>query len=302
MERSKDQKMRMLMIAGSCLVYVILDLPVQLTGYLHFGPYVGMKNFLPVVLGLLGGPFCTLGTCLGGICTGLIMKNEAAAIVAEVLCNLVVGLGLWILWHWRSKSHRVHLKTGKQYLRFLLCLFFVSLCCGLISLIVAGREAVLPVSLTYFFVGTLIGIPFLILFTSLLCVEPVVPKKYSAAPDAAFQIDANPESIGAGMELLEDAAMQHRITMKRVFEIENCIEETSIRILKELPQTSIAVAVRFGDTMSVRIHYRGKQYDPFYKGKEEDELDQISLNLLKHRALWVSYWYDRGENKVHIVV
>ena len=47
MKKNRDQKMRMLMVFGSCLVYVILDLPVQLTGYLNFGPYVGMKNFLP---------------------------------------------------------------------------------------------------------------------------------------------------------------------------------------------------------------------------------------------------------------
>ena len=34
------------------LIYIIMDFPVQKTGYLHFAPVIGLKNFLPFVSGL----------------------------------------------------------------------------------------------------------------------------------------------------------------------------------------------------------------------------------------------------------
>ena len=50
MNRQKIVQRAMLVIAASC-VYFLADYPVQLTHFLQFGPYIGIKNFLPTTLG-----------------------------------------------------------------------------------------------------------------------------------------------------------------------------------------------------------------------------------------------------------
>ena len=49
----------------SALLYLVLDLAIQKTGYLGFGPIVGLKSFLPATVGLLFGLYAVLGTCAG---------------------------------------------------------------------------------------------------------------------------------------------------------------------------------------------------------------------------------------------
>ena len=90
--------------------------------------------------------------------------------------------------------------------------------------------------------------------------------------------------------------------MKRVFEIENCLEELYIRIRKKLPEASICGRVELGSTISMRLWVDGAKYNPFLREADEDEVDLLSLKLLRHRALRASWSYTGGQNLIRVVV
>ena len=90
--------------------------------------------------------------------------------------------------------------------------------------------------------------------------------------------------------------------MKRVLEIQSCIEELSIRIIKAQPNARISVSVIFGEAISARLHYAGEKYNPFRIEKDEDEIDIMRLAIIKHRAIRASFSYSGGVNQVHAVV
>ena len=81
----------------SAAVYLLLDLPIQLTGFLTFGSYIGIKNFLPTFLGLQFGPAGILGSCTGAIVAALLLGTPAREILLESLCVLIMGTGTWLL-------------------------------------------------------------------------------------------------------------------------------------------------------------------------------------------------------------
>ena len=90
--------------------------------------------------------------------------------------------------------------------------------------------------------------------------------------------------------------------MKQVFEIQSCVEELSIRILNEIPDAEINVAVKYGYAVSVKLNYKGEKYNPFIIKQGENMLDIMSLRIIKHRALRASYSYRNGENLIHVIV
>ena len=46
----------------------------------------------------------------------------------------------------------------------------------------------------------------------------------------------------------------------------------------------------------------GTKYNPFLKEADEDEIDLLSLKLLRHRALRASWSYTGGQNLIRVVV
>ena len=98
------------------------------------------------------------------------------------------------------------------------------------------------------------------------------------------------------------SALQHGVKMKQVLEIQSCIEELSIRIRQVIEDAKISVSVQFGEAASARLHYEGRKYNPFRIEPSEDELDIMSLKIIKHRAIRASYRFIDGENMVHVVI
>ena len=80
------------------------------------------------------------------------------------------------------------------------------------------------------------------------------------------------------------------------------LEELYIRICKAIPNVRITIKVSYDDTFSIRLSYEERRYNPLLIGKDEDEMDIVSLKLIKHRALRASYRYKYNENLVHIVI
>lgn len=283
---------RLILVILCGVAYILMDVPVQMTGVMP--SFAGIKNFLPSTLGLFFGIYGVSGCIAGCAVSALVVNNPAGAVTYECVCIAVIGLGMFYGWHIRNSDHRIRFKTLKDYARFIVLLALLSglsgLCCDV------------RVSLAYFLTGLFIGIPVNILLSSLLYIEPVLPHWCSYEYDASFCLMNGAESLDDANELMESAAQNKGIAMKRVFEIQSCLEEILIRILNTLPEAKIHVMLQYGDAISARMHYMGRKYNPFAIEKNEDEIDIMSLKIIKHRALRASFMYSEGVNKIHVVV
>ena len=288
----------------SVVAYALMDLPVRMTGLLP--PGLGLKNFLPVTLGLFLGPYGALGGCLGCGLSGVLLRASLIDVVAECACVLTIGVGMWGLWHLLSASHRVQLKRPRHYLRYALLLLGLSTVCGFLSGYINGEDA-LTVMSAYALAGLLVGVPVNILLGSLLCVEPILPPGRSLKDDAAFDLEAGSDALEGANKILEEAAGERGLSMKRIFEVQSCLEELSIRVFGAVPEARIRVRVRYDDAVSLRLTWEGRKYNPLHIGKEEDEIDVAGLKIIKHRALRASFQYQHhqhqgGENRLHVVI
>lgn len=280
------------LVIVSCLAYFLMDVPVQMTGILP--SYAGIKNFLPSTLGLFFGLYGVTGCVLGCILSAVVLSSQLNAIIVECVCIAVTGLGMFHAWHISTKSSRPSFKSWQDYVRYIVILFALSALSGTFYRVSAG--------LAYFLTGLLIALPINILFSSLLYIEPLMPRWKTPVYDAEFCLLPNAESLEGANEILETAGMKRGVKMKRVLEIQSCIEELSIRIIKADPEARISVSVIFGDAISARLHYEGKKYNPFKMEAGEDEIDIMGMKIIKRRAIRASFSYSRGVNYVHAVV
>ena len=281
------EKMKLILICA--LAYFVMDFPVQMTNILP--SFAGIKNFLPFTLGLFFGAYGVAGCVIGCVFSALIINPEMAAVIHECWCIIATGLIMFYGWHFSSKTHRPSLKAWPYYARYIILLAVGCILCARV-----------PVSVAYFLTGLTIGIPVTILFSSLLYIEPIIPSRYTYSPDVEFCLLPIAESLEEANELIEMSAMKRGVKMKRVLEIQSCVEELAIRIRKNDPDARISVSVIFGEAISARLHYGGKKYNPFHISPDEDEIDIMSLKIIKHRAIRASFSYSGDENFVHAVV
>ncbi|MEA4974010.1 MAG: hypothetical protein VB119_12705 [Candidatus Metalachnospira sp.] len=286
----------------SAAVYILLDLPVRMTKFLEFGVFIGIKNFLPFTLGLLFGWYGTLGCLIGSTLTSLITVATLPELLFEGICVLVSGMGMWLLWHVRVKSHRVHLKKAKDYFRYIVLTMLFSGVCGGISYAFMPRGAFATVFISYISMNLLVGIPVMILLTSIVCVIPVAPSWGHMPPDISGDVDSQPGSLDGFNDQLEEYFVFHKFNRKSLYSIQNCIEEVIIRIFAEHSDTLVSIKLYCDDSLSLWFEYEGSRYNPFVAGRNEESEDMFGLQLIKHRALRASYTYGRGMNQIHIVI
>lgn len=281
------------------LAYFLIDAPVQMT---HVLPsFAGIKNFLPLTLGLFFGAYGVTGCVIGCIASAFLVNPSILDALRECVCIVITGLGMFHGWHITVKSGRISFKTWPDYGRYVLLLARLCLCVWAVY-ITSSLNAGVSAGLAYFITGLFVGIPVNILFSSLLHIEPVMPRGKFLSYDAEFCLLPNAESLEGANEILEMSAMKRGVSMKHLLEIQSCIEELAIRIQKARPDARISVSVSFGDAISARLHYGGEKYNPFRIDKSEDEIDIMSLKIIKHRAIRASFRYAGGENLVHAVV
>lgn len=294
-----QRKLRQLLLCAAA--YLLSDLPIQLTGFLDFGSWIGIKCFLPVTLGLFFGPWGVAGGMLGCIATAVLLHTPLMEAAFECACIAVLGMGMWLIWYPCSGSCKVSFKRVRHILLYAGLLLGLSLLCGALSLLFL-QDACWPTVTAYTALGLLVGLPVNIILGSLFSLEPVLPPYCQAEKDVSGWIDADPASLERMNELLEDSAAEKRIPRKRVFEAQSCIEEVAMRVLAAIPDARILLSVDFGDAFSIRFTYAGAKYNPLRTGKDEDEVDVMSLKLIKHRAMRTMYSHHSGENQLHIVI
>ena len=273
----------------TAFIYVLVDIPVLMTGFLP--DYAGIKNSFPFIAGFFYGNYGVIGCCIGCFISSFIMGETFSSMLWECWCLIIIGNCIYYGWHLLSKSHRIHFKKLKHYTRYIILSFVASILCLNPDYMIS-----------YFLTGILIGLPVNILFGSLLYIEPFVPSFAVLKSDAEFELENVSGSLDKANDFLQDTAMSKGANLKRVFEIESCLEELSIRIFNAIPDAKIKVKVIYYNAISMRLSYLGVKYNPFIINKGEDVLDIMSLKIIKHRALRASFIFHSGENNIHVVI
>lgn len=174
--------------------------------------------------------------------------------------------------------------------------------CGALSGLFLPESAMAEIFIAYTVTGLLTGVPVLILANGIFWVQAVLPAWCHVQADLQGVIDGEAGSAGRFNDKLEESALRRGISRKRLFEMQNAVEEVAVRVLAALPEARLTLRFDYDDTASFRFSYPGTRYDPLRLGKDEDELDPIGLRFIRHRALRASYAYAWGRNYVHIVV
>jgi drug/metabolite transporter (DMT)-like permease len=286
---TSDFRRGMVICVISAVVYVIMDVPVQLTGLLP--PHTGIKTFLPFTLGLFFGIYGTAGCCLGCLAGNLAMGAELASIAVECAYILVTGLGIFYGWHMFSDAHSIRFKRLRHCVTYLMLVFISSVLCLDVG-----------VALSYIITGIFIAWPLDVLFGSLLSVEPILPARHRTHYDVNFRLVKGSASLDEANILLEEAGERRNVPMKRVFETQSLLEELSIRIFDKLPDTRVDIKVIYDDAISMRLSYDGEKYDPFRISAGDDVLDITGLKIIKHRALRASFSRMSSRNHINVVV
>lgn len=306
MNKSFILKLRIFII--SFLVYFSISFPITSLDFFYLYDYIGLKSFLSITIGLLFGPIGVIGEVLAALLTSMILKLELKNIVMELILILIPGLSVWIFWNFKTKEPGVSFKKPINFLKFIIFTIVIYLFCAFLSKYIVPddnpkRIFVWCVSLTL-----LIGIPVIILFMSIFCIKPVMPSKRIIGEKEYFENDIvciltkDVKSLSVLNGLLEDYVVKKNIDMKRLFEIQNLVEEVYIRIIKNYEDIEIEFKSSYDITFSAEFSYAGFRYNPLRIMKDENDIDVAGIKLIKHRALLASHDYICNENYVHVVI
>lgn len=301
MNLQKTKTQQMMKLFACAVAYMALDIPVRMTGFLKFGDFIGIKCLLPIVCGILFGIYGAAGCGMAALLANLLFQVKVPDMIFESISCIIMGIGIWLLWHIVEKNGRVHLKSGKQLFLYIGSMLIMSLICGGLGSCIGGRSYFQRVLITNSILGILVGIPLLIMATSIVCVENVAPWFRRKTDDIAFELHKE-QDISELNVRLEELGAQKQISMKRLFEIQNCIEELMIRILEKGSSKNITIYINISDSVSLKMQYDGIGYNPIRKTKTDDEDTMIGLKLIRARALRVGYIFRGGKNELHVIL
>lgn len=301
-------KERLSYVLMSAIIYFCFDYFVYRTSFLQAYSFVGLKSFLPTVIGLNFGPYGVIGELIAVTLKKYILKQTFEFYIMECIIVVVMGIGSWFLWHVQSYTQRIRFRYVHNYIRYIMMVVFLSLICASIGAKLINQIAFQEIFAWNVAMSILVGIPIEIIYGSLMNLDPVLPpvyidgKRVEIKDDIRHALDSDPKSFADFNEKMEELLLKEKVDIKRTFEIQNVAEELYLRIIRKYPKTVIDVKVNYDTTFSVEYIYIEKRYNPFALYKGEDELDIAGLNIIKHRALLASYYYNYGLNKVHIVI
>ena len=299
---SYEHRQRTLLVLCTAYVYFLADLPVQLTGFLQYDSFIGIKNFLPTTLGLLFGPYGVLGAAIGCTATAIILHTPISLMLLEWLCIVLPGIGIWLLWHIGSSSPRIRFKHVSSYLRYIGILLLLYAICGSLSRFFVEGGAFWEIMISYVSLSILVGIPINILFNGVLCLDLVLPPTYYLANSAdSVTIQANPSAIKDLLEFLDSVSQEKVIATVKKAEYQNTLEEIFLRIIKAKATGGIHVQISLTNVMSAVFTYEGPQINPLRPHADDDEGDKAGLALFRHRTLNTNYLHRGGMNIIHFL-
>ena len=166
--------MYMKLMLLSVVIYAVVDIPVLATGFLTFGSYVGIKNFLAPVLGMQFGIVGVIGTLIATFLSALVFNTPMNLVLLECVSNIVIGVGIWIFYNASGKSRKTQSKNTKDIISYIVILALLSAASGLLSyLFIEGGDFV-TIFAAYTSMGLLVGIPVNIMISGIFCFKPIV--------------------------------------------------------------------------------------------------------------------------------
>ena len=292
----------------SAIVYFCFDYFVQVTNFLQCYSFVGFKSFLPMTLSLNFGIYGIIGELIAVFATHFILHTGNVFFIQELVIILVFGFGAWFIWHIESRTHRIHFKYLANFVRYIMLSVFLSLVCGIIGIYIVNTIAFEEIMVWNISMDILVGIPVNIIYAGLMNLNPVLPpihingKKIKEKNDVLYTVDNKIESFQTLNEKIEEVLIKDKVDMKKMFVIQNLVEEMYLRIMKRFPNAVIDIKANNDVDFSIEFVYIEKKYNPFILGKDEEEDAVAGLKIIKHRALLAFYSYIYGENNVHIVI
>ncbi|MBR4901358.1 MAG: hypothetical protein IKZ46_10495 [Victivallales bacterium] len=299
---SYENRQRILLLLCTACVYFLADLPVQMTGFLQYGSFIGIKNFLPTTLGLLFGPYGVLGAAIGCTATAIILRTPISLMLLEWLCIVLPGIGIWLLWHIGSSSPRIRFKHVSSYLRYIGILLLLHAICGGLSRFFIEGGAFWEIMISYVSLSVLVGIPVNILFNGVLCLDLVLPPTFYLANSAdSVTIQAKSSAIKDLLEFLDNISQQKLIASVKKAEYQNTLEEIFLRIIKAKATGGIHVQISISKVMSAVFTYEGPQINPLLPYEDDDEGDKAGLAMFRHRTLHAQYIHRGDMNIIHFL-
>lgn len=292
----------------SCIIYFCFDYLVYRTNFLQVYSFVGLKSFLPIILGLNYGLYGVIGELIAIFIKYYLTGIGLIFINMECMIVIIIGIGSWFLWHISSITHRIHFRFVFHYVRYTLIVLSLSFICALIGYKLINNIAFEEIMIWVVFMSILVGIPIEIIYAGLMNMNPVLPplyrngKRISLYYDIEYTLYNEPRSLQDFNARLEAVAEREKVSMKKLFEVQNIVEEIYLRIMKNNPKTIIDISLGCDIKFSIEFLYIGKRFNPFYVKKGEEDVDVIGLTIIKHRALLSFYNYNYGLNKIHIVI
>lgn len=300
------KNLRYIFIAA--IVYFCFDYFIQITHFLQCYSFVGLKSFLPMTLSLNFGLYGILGELIAVCATHIILNTGNVFFIQEVVIIIVFGLGAWFIWHIQSRTHRIHFKYLENFIRYILIAVFLSLVCAVISIGIVNTIAFEEVLVWNISMDILVGIPVNVIYAGLMNLDPILPpiyingEKIREKNDILYTIDYRTESFQALNEKIEEVLIRDKVDMKKMFVIQNLVEEMYLRIMKRFPNAIIDVKANSDVDFSIEFVYIDERYNPFVTRDDEEEVSAAGLKIIKHRALLAFYSYIYGENNVHVVI
>ena len=301
-------KKHILLIVFSVVIYFCFDYFVYRTSFLHVYSFVGLKSFLPMVLGLNFGIYGVIGELIAVSIKCNLIHSPTNFLLMESIIVTVIGIGTWFLWHINSLTYRIHLRFVRNYVRFILIIVTLSVICAFIGRKLVNQYAFDEIMIWTISMSILVGIPIEIIYGSLMNLDPILPpilvngKRIELVDDIKYTVTAETETFQVFSGMVEELLEREKADMKRTFEIQNIVEEMYLRIINKYPKAVIDIKANYDITFSIEFLFIEKKYNPFVIGKNETAEDTAGLKIVKHKALLASYYYDMGLNYVHIVI
>lgn len=296
-----DTIRKIMCLLASAGIYLLLDLPARLIGFMGIESFAGPKNVLPLLLGLLMGGFSVPGMCLGVLSSAVLCGSPAGETTAELMSIPIQALGGRFLWYVKN-TRPPGLKHGSDYIRFLLIVAVMAPLSAIPALAILGVSAWAVQAVFCGVFTVLAGIPVLILITSILCIQPVCPQGKTPAPDIDCRLSPDLSGLGAANEQIEAFCEARGIPMKKVLAVENCMEELVLRIQTAGTNVTICASLYINENVSLFLSFPGRRYNPLRRNPDEEAADLWSLTLIRERALRASHRYAGGVNRLHIVI
>ncbi|MDR0949480.1 MAG: hypothetical protein LBM69_08215 [Lachnospiraceae bacterium] len=320
MKNSETFRKSLGMLIISACSYILMHFMFDLGDFPLFKGIIGPKNFLPLTMGMIWGPFGAVGMLVGSGAVGILSKADVAVVIYESIAALIMSAGGWLLWYMkgfdrclgliRSSQKRAKsrfqprkstgglaLKTARDLFRYTVISIFLSAVCGFIAYL--SGFGFLTIFVSYMAWNLLMGIPVIMLMTSIFCVNVVYPSWHPVLFDIHERLPIETQSITVIGDIIDELCFDKRLDRKRGFQLQSCIEECFVLIGSEPSCQTLQLTVRINDSISMSMQYDGKPCNPL---RERVYEDQIGLMLIKQRALRANHRYYGRKNHLHIVL